>query len=42
MSNNAQLIMNKRKYLGIQEGSKDCNRSSKSVDGLDWCVEYDD
>lgn len=30
------------KYLGIQEGSKDSYGSSKSIDGLDWCFEYND
>lgn len=28
-------------YLGVQECSKDCNGSSKSINGLDGCVEDD-
>lgn len=29
-------------YLGVEEGSKDCDGSSKCVDGLDRCAEDDD
>lgn len=29
-------------YLWIEEGAKNCDSSSKSIDGLDGCVEYYD
>jgi hypothetical protein len=29
-------------YLWVEEGAKNCNGSSNSIDGLDWCMEdYD-